>query len=364
MEQLDGLRAIAVLMVFYHHLMPWKYQFNIPWGDFGVDLFFVLSGFLITGILLKCKHYVEGGGQSVMLTIRRFYARRFLRIFPLYYSTLLACTLFVPVLVQGVAPWLWLYTLNLNRSLVNNTWSGPISHWWSLSVEEQFYLVWPWIILLVPRRLLFRTILFAIFIAPLTKVILAIGTGSYATIRYFTLSCFDTLALGGLLAYFVDKKGLSEISSSKGVRWMLWIGTPIMFAGLWLNLMGDTSLKLKLLFSSGGTLVLGWVIIKAAYGFSGRAGRFLSSSPIVYLGKISYGLYILHKPIPFLLKNLGVPINLLPPIIAFLVYTALAIVVASLSWHLFESPINSLKQKFPYKAKNSTDVPLQLAASG
>jgi len=82
MDKLDGVRAIAVIMVFYHHLIPWSYQLNLPWGDTGVDPFFVPSGFLIAGILLKCRKYREIDGQSVTVTLRRLYTRRFLRIFP------------------------------------------------------------------------------------------------------------------------------------------------------------------------------------------------------------------------------------------------------------------------------------------
>lgn len=362
MEQLDGLRAIAVLMVFWHHLMPWSYRFNLPWGESGVDLFFVLSGFLITGILLKCRRYIEDDGQSVMLTIRRFYARRFLRIFPLYYAVLLICTLLAPSLISGLTPWLWSYTLNLYRSLVNSALENPISHLWSLSVEEQFYLVWPWVILLVSRRLLLRVIVFAIFIGPATKVIIALGGGSHSAIRYFTLSCLDTLALGALLAYFVEQKGLAAVSRSRDMKWVLWISLPIVLVGLCLYLIGYTPLKLVLPIVLCRTLLFGWVVIKAAQGFSGLTGRVLASPPIVYLGKISYGLYLLHKPIPFLLQNLGVQVKLLPPVAMFLIYSALSIIVASLSWHLFESPLNGLKRWFPYREKSATDKMIQQSA--
>ncbi len=363
MEQLDGLRTIAVLMVFYTHFTPWNYQFNLPWGDSGVDLFFVLSGFLITGILLKCRRFIEDDRQSVLATIRRFYARRFLRIFPAYYGMLLVCTILAYGLVSGVSPWLWSYTLNLYRALVNNEWGSPISHLWSLAVEEQFYLVWPWIIILVPRRKLLHVIVFAILIGLAAKVVIALISGrSFPAVRYFTFSCLDTLALGALLAYFVDQNGLIATAKSREIKWLLWFSLPIVITGSCLSIAGYSPLKLVLSLMFGRTLLFGWLIIKAAHGFGGVAGHVLALPQVIYLGKISYGMYLFHKPIPYLMNNLGMPANLFHPIVMFFIYTALAIIIASLTWHLFESPINSLKRWFPYKEKSTIVGPSQQTA--
>jgi peptidoglycan/LPS O-acetylase OafA/YrhL len=354
MPQLDGLRAIAVFMVFYHHFMPWSLQLGLPWGESGVDLFFVLSGFLITGILLKCRRYTEVDGQSVMATWGRFYARRCLRIFPLYYVALVIYATLSKSIINELTPWLWTYTLNIFRTFVSDKWGGPISHLWSLSIEEQFYLIWPWVILLIPRRLLLHGIIFAIIVGPATKLIMGLNGWSDAAIRYFTLACLDTLALGGALAYFVDRRGLAAVSSSPILKWMLWISLPMVILGLLLRITGDTPLERLLLLMSGRTLFFGWVVIKAANGFRGIAGRFLAWRPIVYLGTISYGLYLLHKPIPLLLRNAGLQVDKVSPFLMFLVYTGLAIIIASLSWHLFETPINSLKRRFPYRERSAT----------
>src|SRR5215510_9048834 len=112
MQQLDGLRAIAVLLVCWHHWMPKRYHLGLNLGSTGVDLFFVLSGFLITGILLACRRALDEKGQSVAFTARRFYARRFLRIFPLYYAVLAVATVAL-ALEPGVLVSLWTYTFNL-----------------------------------------------------------------------------------------------------------------------------------------------------------------------------------------------------------------------------------------------------------
>src|SRR5262245_36372710 len=112
MSELDGLRAIAVLCVCWHHWTPKRFHLGLNWGSTGVDLFFVLSGFLITSILLACRRPLEAGRQSVGFTARRFYARRFLRIFPLYYAVLGLATLALK-LEPGILVSLWTYTFNL-----------------------------------------------------------------------------------------------------------------------------------------------------------------------------------------------------------------------------------------------------------
>lgn len=349
LPQLDGIRAIAVLMVFVSHWIPWAYQASFPWGNFGVDLFFVLSGFLITDILLQSRRYVEEDGQSLFLTLRQFYIRRILRIFPLYYTFLLVYALAVPSPVNGLTPWLWTYTLNLFRVLVDNTWEGPISHLWSLSVEEQFYLVWPWIIVLTPRRFLFPVLLLSVAVGPAVKMILAMHEVSEQAIRFFTLSRLDTLALGGLLAYAINQHGLQAVVKSRAVVGLGWIGLPIFCVAVGLRAVGIGSTKWMILELSAETLLCGWVVLRGVQGFGGAIGQVLASGPLVYLGRISYGLYLLHKPIPYVLREYGVDTNAIPHGIDFLIYTGLAVLVASLSWYVLEGPINALKRHFPYR---------------
>jgi peptidoglycan/LPS O-acetylase OafA/YrhL len=351
MPQLDGLRAIAILMIFVNHWTPWSYQIGLPWGNFGVDLFFVLSGFLITEILLESRRYMEEDGQSLFLTLRQFYIRRTIRIFPLYYAFLIVYGAISQSWINELTPWLWTYTLNLFRVLINSDWGGPISHLWSLSVEEQFYLVWPWIILLTPRRFLLPVLLLSVAAGPATKIIFAMNGLSDRAIRFFTLSCLDTLALGGLLAYAVDRCGLQAVVSSRITDKLLWIGLPIFLLGVGLRAADAASAWRTIVELSGETLLCGWTVIRAAQGFRGAAGRVLASPQLVYLGRISYGLYLLHKPIPMLFKKCGIGLDGVPPVANFVLYTGIAVLIASLSWYLFEGPINALKRYFPYRTK-------------
>lgn len=289
-------------------------------------------------------------------TVMRFYARRCLRIFPLYYTVLLVYAVVSHSAFNELTPWLWTYTLNIYRVFVNDQWGGPISHFWSLSVEEQFYLFWPLVVFLVPRRLLLHVIIMAIIVGPTTKLIMAFSGWPGRAIRYFTLSCLDTLAFGAALAYFVDHKGLDAVSKSRIIKWLFYISLPMLIVEVWVRIKGDTPLIPILLLMSARMLLLGWVVIKAAHGFSGLVGRILTVPLVKYLGKISYGLYLFHKPVPFLIQKLGVPIGAMPPLVMFPIYAALTIIIASLSWNYFEAPLNALKRYLPYNAGNTISV--------
>src|SRR3954466_4450020 len=208
---LDGLRGIAILAVMIHHAAEFG-QGNSPatavhqflhLGRHGVDLFFVLSGFLITGILLDSK-----GSPRYFST---FYARRTLRIFPLYYGVLLVVLVVLPLIVpqppaareviadQG---WLWLYASNIlmawrNRVLFNGE-HVYLSHFWSLAVEEQFYLVWPLVVLLVGGRGLAWVCAACL---PVALVVRGLTTrGSEFSAAIFLTPCrVDSLAVGALV---------------------------------------------------------------------------------------------------------------------------------------------------------------------
>ena len=140
MPQLDGLRALAVLFVIYYHWVPVQYHGHLHWGSFGVQLFFVLSGYLITGILIKVRDQAEKG--LVLGAIKAFYVRRSLRIFPVYYAVVIAITILGVYSARETFWYNVTYTTNIYL-FINNTWTQNTAHFWSLAVEEQFYVVWP-----------------------------------------------------------------------------------------------------------------------------------------------------------------------------------------------------------------------------
>ncbi|HEY4154085.1 MAG TPA: acyltransferase, partial [Puia sp.] len=186
--QIDSVRAIAVLFVLFHHYLSERITSLLPLGSFGVDIFFTLSGFLITGILISYRSI-----KPVGAAIRKFYFRRILRIFPIYYLyILIAAIIFGHEISRTIILWASVYGLNfyiINHGLLP---SYVFAHFWSLAVEEQFYLVWPFLILLFPFRQLRYLIIFAIFIS--------IGFSYYHISRpimaYHPIACMQALAMG------------------------------------------------------------------------------------------------------------------------------------------------------------------------
>lgn len=198
MPQLDGLRAIAVGAVMLHHFLPLArfvpYDF-ITLGDLGVRLFFVLSGFLITGILLRCKSDVANLGAHSRHPLRMFYVRRFLRIFPVYYLALgFAALLNLPT-VRDSLPWHAAYLSNVFFAR-SGQFNGPLSHFWSLAVEEQFYFIWPWLIVFAPSRHVPRIIAASIVGAIAFRLYVVLSGGSDLAAFILLPGCMDSLGIG------------------------------------------------------------------------------------------------------------------------------------------------------------------------
>jgi peptidoglycan/LPS O-acetylase OafA/YrhL len=348
MHELDGLRAIAVLLVCWHHWTPKRFHLGINWGSTGVDLFFVLSGFLITGILLGCRRPLEEGRQSAGFTAKRFYARRFLRIFPLYYAVLLVASVAL-ALEPGVLVSLWTYTFNLYgawRGVLSGT---LISHFWSLAVEEQFYVLWPWVILLAPRRLLVPIVAGTMALGPLSRALFFAGGAPFDVLRMVTTSCLDLLAAGALGAILVERHGLEAVLRGRfarvlgygGAALFLW-GAAIQIAGAQSN--GSSQLEVFVVYTRWPFFT--WLVLRAARGFGKGIGSVLASRPLAFVGKVSYGVYVFHA-FALVLDRFG--LGALHPLLRCAVYLPFTLTVAWLSWTLFESRFNALKDRFPYE---------------
>jgi peptidoglycan/LPS O-acetylase OafA/YrhL len=183
--QLDGLRGLAVIAVVAHHYAEhfWHSSGGGPVALAAVRLFFVLSGFLITGILLRSKEEIDRGRQTMAGALRIFYLRRALRIFPLYYLTIAIGVAANLPPAREILPWLCAYLVNV-RVERTGEWVEVFSHFWTLSVEEQFYLFWPLLIFCVRRRHLP-----AVIVATVVLPLLLRGWWLYET-RMFALELF------------------------------------------------------------------------------------------------------------------------------------------------------------------------------
>ena len=348
-KQLDALRAFAVGSVMVGHYFPTLNRFG-EWGAMGVNLFFVISGFLITEILLKCKKEVENG-QSIRLTLRQFYARRFLRIFPLYYLVISISFLFNFSDVRHELWWYLTYTVNY-YGLVTGKWIG-LPHFWTLALEEQFYLLWPLLILLVPRRCLFLVPVVAILTAPATRaLILARDANPFWWMT--TPVCLDTLGFGALLAVCHEMRfhALGTLLSTAG----LWVGLPLLIV---LKVIAGLDVPHHrfgiVIFNIAIGLFSLWLVNGAVEGFRGLMGAILEWRPLRFLGEISYGLYVYHLPVIMIVSSSWLAsASISTPLQKAIVWTLLTILVGTLSWYLFERPLNRCKRFFPYRLKRDS----------
>jgi peptidoglycan/LPS O-acetylase OafA/YrhL len=351
MPQLDGVRAIAVAAVVAQH-----YKMLIGGAGPGVQLFFVLSGFLITRILLAERANVTTMGITHERAFRQFYVRRMLRIFPLYYFIVILGIAFNVRNARAFAPWLLTYTFNLRMASLGVV-ADTFVHFWSLAVEEQYYLVWPWIILLLPRRLLKPAALVTIAIAPLFRVYLALfvdPSPSRGLWGYLgTPSALDNLGIGSLVAILLMDGESSAELLRRSMKW----GVPIISLAFFIVLRIKAHGVLHYAFLNTATAAFfAWLVYTASRGFSGITGKILASAPLVFIGKISYGIYVYHPYVPAVLGRIAKRFGTTLPIFgwkASISYSAITIAVATVSWYTFERPINRLKRKFPYPAISS-----------
>ncbi|MEN8446228.1 MAG: acyltransferase [Cyanobacteria bacterium J06555_13] len=350
--ELDGIRGIAALMVMVFHYLENKQSVlaeAIPpellklsaLGQTGVDLFFVLSGFLITRILLRSK------SQEKFFSI--FYARRSIRILPLYYFYLILVLLILPVLsgeelpqFWGEGHWYWWVYLQSFSQTFNWSWVGP-RFYWTLAVEEHFYLVWPFLVYFLPRKQLVITSIFLIVGSFLLRLVMLMHDYE---VFYFTLTRLDALSLGALLAVF-EPQILTQKRSNRNFFLSAFFIVGIPLAAIFAIAAGQGELWVLAVKYPMTALVYTALIGFAITSTNDSLFRKICESrPLCFIGGISYGLYIYHtlcfKWFDQLLPDQN-PLLLLP--FAFL-FSGL---VAWLSFQLLEKPFLRLKRFFEYK---------------
>lgn len=351
MRQLDGLRCIAVSLVLVQHFIPSELLYGVNWGRLGVRLFFVLSGFLITKILLDCRNQTDAGAVRPRFAAHQFYARRFLRIFPIYYLMLFAALLLGNLHVEREFFWHLAYLSNVKFSFVGGfTAANTTAHFWSLAVEEQFYLLWPWLILFLPRKAILPAVFLVFLVGPFYRAAGVLLYWPAVSLKLFTPACMDTLGIGALLAVLERHARWTPGAFNRLTQGAAAIG---LLASLYLFQLPGDQPAFVVLGDTATACVFAWCVWGAANGFRGPLGAVLSWGPAVYLGRISYGIYVIHLFVPWLyarhLVNLGLPDpNSFPLAIELAAYTAITILLAAASWHLYEKPLNALKKHFPY----------------
>jgi peptidoglycan/LPS O-acetylase OafA/YrhL len=352
-KQLDGLRAFAIIsvMIAHWHQSSIKIDIlkNLPFGS-GVTLFFVISGFLITKILLDFREQNNEENRSQFHSIKSFYVRRSLRIFPIYYLTILILFIVGFADIHKVLPWLLSYTTNIYMTLQND-YIGPYTQFWSLAVEEQFYLFWGFLVVFIPKQYIKGTILTLSFLSVLLLIYTKLFTG-YWLANSLVICQLHTLGLGALIAYYIKYKpdfmNTLNLTLVKGLALLLSLIFILIYVyqkpeGLYENLKHykDPFITLIYFFI---------VLIAVRDGFKGLMKGVLENRVMIYIGKISYGLYIYHSFMAFLFfdffnKFIGLKTSQFG---YTLVFFGMNMIIASISWYLIEKPVTGLKRYFKY----------------
>lgn len=351
---LDGLRGVAILTVVIFHFLQAPGPSTIERlifkavsaGWLGVDLFFVLSGFLITGILLDTKgseHY-----------FRNFYVRRILRILPLYYGVLLVAAVFVPALTRGgyrvfqPGEQLWYWAHISNWGWIWRIDAYPLTHFWSLAIEEQFYLVWPCVVFLCSRRTLAYISIGLIAAGPVLRSVLIFAFDSGTQLPYrLTPTRLDSLALGALIVLAAQSpvwlpRALAIARKTSPVCLALLGCTAVLARGL------EVDKEPAVIFAPvlGGALFAHAVLAAGTGHLPDSISRWLTGRLLLDFGKYSYAIYIFHWPLQLVLAHyLGSMTNgshfLLRigwNVSYLLLGTTLSYVLARVSWWMLEEP--------------------------
>jgi peptidoglycan/LPS O-acetylase OafA/YrhL len=364
---LDGLRAIAVLMVLLAHFKeatPRRTWQVFHQGGFGVYLFFVLSGFLITRILLSEK--------SKPGYFRNFYARRTLRIFPLYYGVLaLQFWVLLPIFptpriladaqYQG---WLWAYGYNVltaikGHFLFASDWM-VLGHFWSLAVEEQFYLVWPLIVLALCRETLLKLCIGIVALTPILRLAFYAAGANQYWVTMFTICQMDSLALGAMLACLESSGRLNAVVP---MAWRVVLGVGAILVGCSFFYPRSPETTLPLIFYHGAVaLFFGAIVALAVCGVF----RWLDNRVLREVGQKSYGMYVFHIPLLVVaIKYIHLPSCLqqwtghpyLADIIFFLSMVLITYLVAFISYNAYEKHFLRLKRFFGSDQSRKPNIP-------
>ena len=356
--QLDGIRAIAVSIVMISHFVPYKLIRFVPLGSMGVNIFFVLSGFLITRILIKSKIENELINRNNFYSLKQFYFRRTLRIFPIYYLTIFTLYLFHLVPDRAHLYWLLSYLMNIKFSLPDvweSNYFTAVVHFWSLCVEEQFYLFFPFLVLFISTNKLKKTFLFLIFIGLFSRFLLYYFNAPLNSLYVLTPTCFDAFGIGALLAYLYifEKEKLKKILDKRSsiiILVLVFILGLIISRHFIINYKECRTVLERFLFSLCCFYFVG---IAALGNYKGKIKLFLENPLVLYTGKISYGLYIFHNFVPYLMNIFAKKYNIAALLYikshlftSFIFYTLITFIIATLSWHIIEYPISKLKNKY------------------
>jgi len=347
---LDGLRGLAILLVIQYHIFSFPFISRFTW--IGVDLFFVLSGFLITGILLRTR--------ESKYFLKNFYGRRVLRIMPVYFLSL--------ILLLYVIPHLFTYPFDMAYFLEHQAWfwlevqnwlfifkpegnNNFLNHFWTLGLEEQFYLVSPWIIFFIktPQKILSFLLCLILFLVAARIYVWSLHFENFSYKNLFSFTRIDGLCAGSFLAVMREKHELKLSRMNFGIAIFL---ASIIFLALPLyKTLSPAGIPFTACCVFPFVAVLLAIIVNETVKAQSWVHSLLRLRFMIFFGRISYGLYIFHWPVYVLLSR-GQPISIGQfgfqgtELIRSIAATVISIVLATISYIGFEQYFLRLKKYF------------------
>ena len=336
--QLDALRAFAVGIVMVHHFCTHPFFLS----GFGSILFLVLSGYFATKSLIRLRGEAEAGLLDRPAALKSFYFQRVLRLFPLYYLVLLVTLLCGVKSAHASFFWNAAFLSNF-RMLWTGEWDGRFSPLWSLSLLEQFYLVWPAVILFCPKPRLLPVVFLTILVAPVYRLFcLGFSLGPiYWCVAPF--ASFDQLGCGALLAICTSRL----FDPWLGRRLLAFAGSvclPLFGVILACKALGYNPPGCALYVSTVGSLAFIWLINRAETGFTGPVGAFLENPTLGYVGRLSYSVFLLHTFSSLLVPRWHFLNPLMNSDLRLLVLIPVSLLIAHLAYLLVESPIQRFRR--------------------
>jgi peptidoglycan/LPS O-acetylase OafA/YrhL len=344
--QLDGLRALAMVAIAWDHWLPKHWPRVIPFEVF-LFFFLVLTGYLITGSLLRERDRGETrGGSWKWQAMKTYQIRRGLRILAPYYAALaLAWIVRAPDVTGPSILWYLFHLSNIHMAFLGD-WPFGTNHFWSLAIQQQFYLIWPFVIWFMPRRLLVASVVLFALIGPVTRWFYPSFETWVAWPNLMTWACLDYFGIGGLLALAVHR-GMSL--ESPGLRWLsgfALVGYLVFFIG---HAMGFPTFGMRSLQQTLLAIALCGLIAATSVGFSGILGKILEHPVLQRIGQVSYGIYLFHNLAPLVTGKLmwflwnGAFEDGVGALFRIAIYAAVTWGLTLASWRWIEQPLQEVR---------------------
>jgi peptidoglycan/LPS O-acetylase OafA/YrhL len=340
-QQLDALRAVAITVVMLHHYI------NPPilLSGFGVTFLFVLSGYFATNTLTRLRERMEAGRAGLGGAVKDFYTRRYLRICPMYFIVLVGTAVFGVEGARASLGWNMFFLSNI-QTVVTQTWNGRFSPMWSLSFLEQFYIIWPFVVLVLPRRALVPALLIMTGLGPAWRLLCYWQDYSAIDWTVFPLSSCDSVGLGALLA--VARLGLvNSTVLPRLLKVAFWVGVPMTLYLIVAKGLHQAPWYTEIAIPFTASLAFVSLSEKASRGFSGMLGRVLNNAHLAHIGQMSYSIFLLHNFTELLVPHTGFLGAIMATNWRCLILMPLTTFLASISWKYIESPIQELRRRMP-----------------